>query len=101
MSDLKTSMSILGDIMNINHAQAAANLGQANPNQAQPPNHVRACDSKCMLKGLIFALIIALVGGGIYYKVKSDLSNRQENRRILFEKFDVHPCLWKPLQDAW
>ena len=102
-------MSILGDIMNNAqavaglHAHAAANLNQAGMgNQAQAVNQVRACNKECIfkvLKGLIIALVFVGACVGIYYKMESDRKSRSENRRILFEKFDVETYPWKTLQD--
>ena len=98
-------MSILGDIMNNQavaglHAHAAANLNQgAMGNQAPARNQVGACNLKCVVKGLIFALFVGACVGIIYGIELQRRLNRKENRRILFEKFEVETYPWKTLQD--
>ena len=110
MTDLKT-LSILGDIMNNAqavaglHAHAAANLNQAgmgNQNQAQAVNQGRACKDllTCMLQGLAIVIFFVCLCLGIYYGIEYKKEIRRENRRILLEKFDIQPDLWKNLTSA-
>ena len=104
LTDLKT-LSILGDIMNAQavaglHAHAAANLNHAGMgNQAPARNQVPACNLKCVVKGLIALVFVGACVGTIYLIEYQRRVNRKENRRILFEKFEVETYPWKTLQD--
>ena len=82
------------------HAQAVANLNQAAlGNQGPAGNQVRACNLKCVVKGLIALVFVGACVGIIYGIEYQRRVNRKENRRILFEKFEVETYPWKTLQD--